>query len=1012
VGGQDGSRGYLVQAIIALLDSLGDDGWDSVQIEAVQSSHKVDIEWKGRNGKRVVQVRSSINQIGKADAECWAVELRTATVADQYTLVLVGPCAQSVAAMHSYQGVSIPCPKSLDIEGLLHEAAHKLDKFLEREGLDRRGATQRELMVDALTTRLSAMSSRGTPFHRANLIAQLKEWISAFTGSATSPWEAVTFEEQRGLEAAVSGQRLGPLDVDACPEFAICEEIVSELNRSHLYQVMGTPGSGKSITAWHVARRLHRLGFSVWRPKPSASADDLMAYVPRSPRALLVVDDCHLFGRSLAIRMSERAGSNLKVLLISTVQEAFHSNIICLSPQRCVEQLAAVILSRRDEVLPIVRQHDDRVGDGYHDTSYEGRVQQARQQKKPWEFFWVLRGGWRTASREFENVKQFAHAAATLQLTAVFQIVSCDAGVPYERIVNEAQRAGIEPSSLSAAIRHLRALGLVIQDDLVRTKHINYAYRIVEESCRATNSKDWPVFSRLLLACVLAPGWTLKGIAWALDAILHTDALRCRKHTLFQPLVGALSQRCIREKEDIDWAAGCLSRLISAFDIPTEEILRHRSLLLEWTTSGGGLVAYFCGTIINELINRSQRAADKIAREFIDDVDAVRLTEVANSIAVDNLYTFGTLLDRLAYYGPTWTSEFFARFDWEHAKGVITAANTKRASAVDALITGISRLSRHESPAKATRYVEEAVPWVVRAINARPCEAVEDMHGIFWTCLGYRPRFLRGGWSPDEDQMRVAEQLVAGLEPERFARAMEGAIPRDLENLARTFEVIREIDTCFIGGVAGRISEDRFLAITKSEWTKPASELQNVIGFFAIGELCEPAATWIRKSKEHIIGALCALFAGIAPDVAIEFVTNGKTVEVVDSRSPRWELTAWVIWRLAQVDKAVCAEVVRGQLGALKQAIYELNLGSGRPIMRFLRVLFDLSGELFDQFVSTLDLNDAVAKRTIEQVATRQPKERVEYVKLARCGRRHNGRIAELSKELLHRLADPPCESP
>jgi hypothetical protein len=266
VGGQDGNRGYLVQTIIALLESLGDDTWECVRIEPDESSQKVDILWEGRAGKKAVQVKSSINQIGKADAERWASELRSGVTSDSYALVLVGPCAKTVVELGSYQGVSIPCPKSLDINGLLAEAAHALDKFLEEEGLDRRSATQREIMVNALTTHLSASASCARSLSRTGFITLVKSWISVINPAVRSSWEQVSFEYQRGIENAVAGKRLGPSDVAACPEFAICEEIVAELNRSHLHEIVGTPGCGKSITGWHVARRFHSTGFSVWRP--------------------------------------------------------------------------------------------------------------------------------------------------------------------------------------------------------------------------------------------------------------------------------------------------------------------------------------------------------------------------------------------------------------------------------------------------------------------------------------------------------------------------------------------------------------------------------------------------------------------------------------------------------------------------------------------------------------------------------------------------------------------------
>jgi hypothetical protein len=94
----------------------------------------------------------------------------------------VGPCSQSVAEMAEYNGVSIPCPKSPDIPGLLSQAAHFLDKFLLREGLGQRSAAQRELIVGAMITRLAVFSTKGSPLARTGLIELLREWVSAISG--------------------------------------------------------------------------------------------------------------------------------------------------------------------------------------------------------------------------------------------------------------------------------------------------------------------------------------------------------------------------------------------------------------------------------------------------------------------------------------------------------------------------------------------------------------------------------------------------------------------------------------------------------------------------------------------------------------------------------------------------------------------------------------------------------------------------------------------------------------
>lgn len=71
MGGQAGVRGYLIQALIAVLNSLNKkDKWISVSVEPNDESEKVDICWKYEDSKvKVVQVKSTENSFSYAHAK-------------------------------------------------------------------------------------------------------------------------------------------------------------------------------------------------------------------------------------------------------------------------------------------------------------------------------------------------------------------------------------------------------------------------------------------------------------------------------------------------------------------------------------------------------------------------------------------------------------------------------------------------------------------------------------------------------------------------------------------------------------------------------------------------------------------------------------------------------------------------------------------------------------------------------------------------------------------------------
>src|SRR5438270_3437848 len=89
MGGSDSIRGYMVQALVCLLDALrSDKEWHSLTLEPNRGNTQVDFVWHCAGQKRVVQVKSSF-KFNSAGVRASAAELGRAQ-ADEYELVLVG----------------------------------------------------------------------------------------------------------------------------------------------------------------------------------------------------------------------------------------------------------------------------------------------------------------------------------------------------------------------------------------------------------------------------------------------------------------------------------------------------------------------------------------------------------------------------------------------------------------------------------------------------------------------------------------------------------------------------------------------------------------------------------------------------------------------------------------------------------------------------------------------------------------------------------------------------------
>lgn len=180
MSGSSGARGYLLQALVALLDSLDPgDRWEDVTIEPQDDAEKVDIRWRYSNRKKVVQVKSSKNQIGMADAKRWADELEKSTTADEYELRLIGPPSGEVAGTTRIGKVVLPTPEAENVRAWIERIAHKLDGYLrDQKAPQTIGPEIREFIAEALSNRLLTHSTLGKPLTRSDFDALLQTWTA------------------------------------------------------------------------------------------------------------------------------------------------------------------------------------------------------------------------------------------------------------------------------------------------------------------------------------------------------------------------------------------------------------------------------------------------------------------------------------------------------------------------------------------------------------------------------------------------------------------------------------------------------------------------------------------------------------------------------------------------------------------------------------------------------------------------------------------------------------------
>lgn len=239
MSGQAGGRGYLIQAVITVLDALNDRDWTECILEPNLGQEKIDLLLRSAGGDRVSQIKSSENAIGAAQVRAWAASLEAAYPnATRHELRLVGPVTAGAASTSTVGRVAVPVPEALNMRALLEQCAHRLDRYLRDLGHGATRPTARELLAQALATRLGTLAATSKSLSREAIENLLAAWVAELL----PPGASDELNVPRQLPGA-------PRDfVGRIYELAVLRKAAAG-NRVRVVVIRGMTGVGKSVLA-------------------------------------------------------------------------------------------------------------------------------------------------------------------------------------------------------------------------------------------------------------------------------------------------------------------------------------------------------------------------------------------------------------------------------------------------------------------------------------------------------------------------------------------------------------------------------------------------------------------------------------------------------------------------------------------------------------------------------------------------------------------------------------------
>jgi hypothetical protein len=403
--------------------------------------------------------------------------------------------------------------------------------------------------------------------------------------SSGSKWRAATFDGGRDIGPALLGRPLGPTDALACPRLPEADTAVRQLETAFSARLVGEPGTGKSVCAFQAAHTFVKRG---WKVLTLRSADGLQATlpVPATEKVVLLVDDAHLLPETDLRALEAEATPHRLILTTHNAIEgrAAQRGAVRMDPQGAIRTIAAGLLADRRATLEAVRRADAHVGDLMMEDALEERIEQAaRYATIPWQFCFVLGGGWRRAN-EAAKAATALSAALPLAAVAIRQLASRDARCSRSNVEQLLAAAGVDTSALNTAIEALVIERLVVAASDLRCPHQRLAGVLLGSILQRQDERAIASVAAMLNAALSDSSLPLGGLGTLLHELRFTNDGRWHQ-LVDRTVLESLAERCWSSSGPNDVTTACfvLTEIASyTRGIRSTVIKGNESKLVSW----------------------------------------------------------------------------------------------------------------------------------------------------------------------------------------------------------------------------------------------------------------------------------------------------------------------------------------------------------------------------------------------------------------------------------------------
>lgn len=693
------------------------------------------------------------------------------------------------------------------------------------------------------------------------------------------------------------GRPLGPADAVSCPRLFESRTLIDELGRGYFARLVGEAGAGKSICAYQTAHHFATQGWRVLMlADPSVSQIDLK-HAPSS-KTLYLIDDAHLVAPWALGRAEGQASKD--ALLLSThnsvEQSAARHGSIILDAKRAVRTIATELRKTLPDTIRLVKEIDDRVSDNPYHESIEGRLDQAERAERPWQFCFILGGGWRRAKIMIDSARAIG-ADIVLAIAGVRQIASRDARCDRESLATLIDGIPLPNIDLDKATDWLVAQRLLISKEDLRTPHQRFAAVALLEALRGQTEAGqaciWEACRRLLQDSNLP----IPGLRTLLYELGFSGGHYWRSRVQREWL-NAMEARC--------WAANDADRSIAILAL--SEILsrepgwtralseEQRSKIVGWLSRPDNQTGYG----LRQLLNNMRNDDEGFARDLMKDVDAISAATIYSEVSAKSTFYLGNyLMGALLLASNRWKSQFLEALDREK---MLLVTSTWPAEEPLSSFSEYCEATYYAEPSLALDLAERIVPRVVTEIEKEPADAFREIQAIAWHVL--KGIDLLGIYAKKHRQTKreaaicrtISGRLSAQLVGERLSHISR----RQFQPAGYLIDFLRRSDRKVFGRVLGAIDWSAIDGTIGDSWENLSHDEEVFLSIASLDGATAKTIAALIEGRLKDAKTLRPRLSLLVPGLTERHLDQGRVITIGGRGHVDWMSAALILARLIE----------------------------------------------------------------------------------------------------------------